>query len=146
MFVAAARDTTDSDVIMPDHVIGFVEVYTPDFLASTSGQAYPERVRAILHPYVASLAVDETARKCGVGTALMHAVERECALISSLVILEVEDTNRAAISLYERLGYSRTAKDTDARTLSGDVLFGRSVRVTKLRFEKGVTREGSESN
>eukprot|EP00966_Prymnesium_polylepis_P161205 3725231-Prymnesium_polylepis.1 len=89
-----------------DRVVGFVEVYTPEYLASQSSSGYPERVRQALKPYVASLAVDASSTRQGVGTALMLAAERRAREETHRsVSLEVEESNAAALALYSKLGY-----------------------------------------
>lgn len=140
--VAGLRERCDANIMLvatengaSNHgLIGFVEVYTPEFLASAAGKDYPERVKDMLQPYVASLAVAAAARRRGVGEALMRAVELRCA--GKQLSLEVEEDNRAAVMLYERLGYSCIGRDTQARRLDGDLLFGKSVGVTKLKYIK----------
>jgi ribosomal-protein-alanine N-acetyltransferase len=52
---------------------------------------------------VINLAVDPSARRQGVGTALMHAIER--AIPGGDMTLMVHADNDAAQSLYRRLGY-----------------------------------------
>ena len=42
-----------------------------------------------------------------------------------------------AIALYRKLGYDYVRRE-DGRRLVGDILFGRSVQVTRLRFEKDL--------
>ena len=127
-------------VCAPDEsVIGFVECYTREFLASAGAESYPERVRSLQSPYVASLAVRREMRRTGVGTALMLAVEeriRQSDPGALQVVLEVEEGDGAAIGLYEGLGYVQAGRDEHGRRLEGDVFFGRSVRVTKLEYAK----------
>lgn len=116
-----------------------MQVYTPRYLASQSGTGYPERVVKSLKPYVASLAVAKTWRCKGVASSLMRAAE-DCARQAgeSCLALEVEDTNMAALALYSKLDYSIIRRDEHARKLVGDILFGKSERVTKLWLEKGL--------
>lgn len=131
-------------------IVGFVEVYTPEFLASTAGDAYPERVRSKLKPYVASLAVASDVRRRGFGRALMEAAEqRVVARGGPLVLsLEVEEGDVPASALYSSLGYSLVSRDVNGRRLDGDIFFGSSVPVTKLAYEKvlsGVIRVGTST-
>ena len=58
--------------------------------------------------YLCNLAVDESARRNGAGTALMNAViecckKAGCAFLS----LEVRPSNEAAVRLYEKLGFTK---------------------------------------
>ncbi len=58
--------------------------------------------------YLCNLAVDESARKNGIGTALMTALiecckNANCAFLS----LEVRPSNEAAVRLYEKLGFTK---------------------------------------
>ena len=72
-----------------------------------------------LYPFVSSLAlepawllsdlyVDESARRCGVGEALMNAARAHAEATGACGLqLETAKTNLAGQSLYERLGYVR---------------------------------------
>ena len=121
-------------------LVGFIEIYTPEYLASQAGTAYPERVRGLLKPYVASLAVSETVRRQGVGDALVLAAEeRVQGMNRTAIALEVEESNAAAMALYTARGYRAMRRDEKGRKLVGDVFFGRSERVTKLWLEKDLT-------
>lgn len=53
--------------------------------------------------WVATIAVDPSFRRRGVGTALLHACERNLGVPKSR--LTVRTSNRGAITLYEREGY-----------------------------------------
>ena len=126
-----------------DGPVGFVEVYTPTFLAKAAGEQYPERVRSMLKAYVASLAVDQSSRSQGVGRALMLSAERRAAGMGwPCITLEVEEDNERAVDLYTKLGYTMVRRDVEGRRLVGDVFFGRSVAVTKLAFEKQLVEGG----
>ena len=57
---------------------GFVEMYTPEFLASKAPPDMPGDAARTLQPYIANLAVSAGARKQGVGSALMRACEQVC--------------------------------------------------------------------
>jgi len=109
-------------------VVGFVECFTPAFLASEAGSDYPDRVRSKLKPYVASLCVAPAARRKGVGMALMRAVESRVQRgpPPHVLSLEVEEGDVPAVELYSRaLGYALVGRDDDGRRLVGDVFFGR---------------------
>ena len=116
--------------------VGFVEMLVPEWLASEAALAYPERIRNAMRPSIFSLAVDPTWRARGVATALMHSIEqRALTLGHSHLTLEVEESNEAALALYNKLGF-RFVRSDEGRKLVGDLVFGRSVAVTKLSFEK----------
>ncbi|KAL1525668.1 hypothetical protein AB1Y20_020518 [Prymnesium parvum] len=120
-------------------LVGFVEVFTPEYLVSQSGSGYPERVRRALEPYVASLAVDLSSRSTGVGRTLMWTAEQRVREAGyTRISLEVESTNQAALGLYLKLGYSVLRRDQEALKLVGDVFFGRSERVTKFWLQKDL--------
>lgn len=53
--------------------------------------------------WIATIAVDPSFRRRGVGTALLHACENQLGVPKSR--LTVRKSNREAISLYEREGY-----------------------------------------
>jgi ribosomal-protein-alanine N-acetyltransferase len=59
---------------------------------------------------ILTLAVDSTARRRGLGRALvMAAAAHAQSLGAAAMFLEVDDTNSAALSLYDRLGFVRVA-------------------------------------
>lgn len=121
------------------NLVGFVEVFTTDFLTSELGEEYPARVRKLLKPYVASLAVQQDYRRRGVASLLMRTAEARVAAgpLPHTLSLEVEEGS-AALALYTRLGYAVVGRDDNGRRLDGDLFFGRSVPVTKLALEKRV--------
>ena len=99
-------------------VVGFVECYTPHFLSSQLGQAYPERVRAKLKPYLASLAVERSARRRGIAAALLTNVEEWAQQTGQRWLsLEVEASNAPAVALYSNAGYRITGRDENGRKL-----------------------------
>jgi peptide alpha-N-acetyltransferase len=60
--------------------------------------------------YIAMLAIEVPLRKSGLGTKLSSiAIERLCKVCDEIV-LETEETNIAALRLYERLGFLREKK------------------------------------
>ena len=67
ILVAAAEETGE--------LVGSVECFTSSFLASQLGNDYPDRIRLRMRPYLASLAVRSDARRCGVASSLVRAVE-----------------------------------------------------------------------
>lgn len=126
--------------VVPDEeggIVGFVEMFTSSYLATSLPVGTPVHVATRLKPYIASLAVQERARGRGVGEALVRACE-DAALASGQrsVQIQVESTNDVALRLYARLGYRVVNMDSRAKKLVGDVLFGRSVTITKLTLEK----------
>ena len=142
------RSTADNLLLVgcddESEVIGFVEA----FLGGSGSATLPDRLRQqqTRGPYVASLAVDASYRSRGVGEALMRECEARLSASPSAtaadgsltITLEVEADNLAALGLYRKLGYSVTSRDEDARKLEGDIFFGTSRRVTKLRLEKAL--------
>jgi ribosomal protein S18 acetylase RimI-like enzyme len=72
----------------------------------------------------------------------MRAVERRAATLGSTCVnLEVEEANKPALDLYSKLGYKEVGRDEKGRKLVGDILFGRSERVTKLSLEKRLDQD-----
>lgn len=58
--------------------------------------------------YIAMLAVNKKCRKAGIGSKLVElVVERMRELQCDEVMLETEVTNKSALRLYERLGFTR---------------------------------------
>lgn len=65
-----------------------------------------EDVGGVERAHVADLAVTDTARRMGVGTALMNAAESWARdLGMGLLSLDVWSTNETALAFYRRLGY-----------------------------------------
>ena len=57
---------------------------------------------------ITNVCVTESARRAGIGNALLFALEAECrARKAAFVTLEVRVSNEAAISVYESRGYER---------------------------------------
>lgn len=55
---------------------------------------------------VTNVCVTESVRRCGIGYALMDALELSCSRRGvSVVFLEVRESNLAAIGAYEKRGY-----------------------------------------
>ena len=121
-------------------IVGFVEA----FMGGSGSATLPERLRQQTGPYIASLAVDASYRSRGVGEALMRECEARISASATAadgslsITLEVEEDNRAALGLYEKLGFTVASRDEDARKLEGDIFFGTSRRVTKLRLQKAL--------
>ncbi len=57
---------------------------------------------------VTNVCTSQNARRQGIGEALMRYLEAECkGRGAARIFLEVRESNAGAISLYEKLGYSR---------------------------------------
>ena len=91
----------------------------------------------VARPYLSNLAVDPESRKRGVGRMLVRACEEEVRGWGALeaepepmrVWLEVSEDNEAAVSFYERLGYTREGES-----------LGREVRQRAFHFDVGNVR------
>ncbi|AEB60445.1 GNAT family N-acetyltransferase [Ectopseudomonas mendocina] len=73
-------------------------------------QLYPFLSSLALEPawLLSDLYVDESARRCGIGEALMNAARAHAEATGACGLqLETAKTNLAGQSLYERLGYVR---------------------------------------
>jgi len=94
-------------------------------------------VRQLLRPYLASLAVRSNARRRGVASSLVRGVEERVSRgpPPHVLTLEVEEGDAPAIALYRKLGYDFVRRE-EGRRLVGDIFFGKSVQVSRLRFEK----------
>lgn len=55
--------------------------------------------------HIADLAVSPDHRRCGIGRILMRDVLGDTSLRCSSAVLDVRESNRAAIKLYESLGF-----------------------------------------
>lgn len=118
-------------------LVGFVEMFTQEYLSASLPPGSPAVLAGRLKPYVASLAVRQAARGRGLGAELVRACEAAAAGKGQRIVqIQVESTNEVALRLYARLGYRVVAMDTRARKLVGDVFFGESVLFTKLTLEK----------
>jgi GNAT superfamily N-acetyltransferase len=133
LFVSTASSMGDSN----NAVVGFVEMFTVSYLASTLPVGTPVHIANRLKPFIASLAVREGTRGRGLGEALVRACEDAAVASGQRAIqIQVESSNETALRLYARLGYRVVSMDTRAKKLVGDVLFGQSVTITKLTLEK----------
>jgi GNAT superfamily N-acetyltransferase len=88
------------------------------------------------HADVSKLIVHRRARKRGLGTQLMAAVEREAAAAGFRLLVLDSKRGDAGERLYRRLGWTvagtipRFALDTDGRTLHDTVVFYKELPVT----------------
>ncbi|WP_326617314.1 GNAT family N-acetyltransferase [Streptomyces decoyicus] len=78
------------------------------------------------------LCVAPTARGAGLGGRLLRALEAEAAARGLRPVLEVKDTDTAAIALYERLGWTRRATERQE--------WGAGEVVTVHRYEAPTAR------
>ena len=144
--VAGLLERIDSNLMLvarcdgaDERVVGFVELLLPAWLASDDASSYPDRIRRQQHPCIYSLTVDPGMRTRGIATKLMRSAELQARDMGfSRIVLEVEDSNDAALSLYAKLGYTEVAR-YEGRKLVGDILFGRSEAITKNSLEKVLT-------
>ena len=61
--------------------------------------------------YISNVAVDETARRAGIGSKLVEGMLRRCEALSLLfVTLEVRASNDAAIQLYAKHGFEEVGR------------------------------------
>ena len=61
--------------------------------------------------YISNVAVDETARRAGIGSKLVEGTLRRCEALSLLfVTLEVRASNDAAIQLYAKHGFEEVGR------------------------------------
>ena len=89
-------------------VVGSVEVHTPQYQQKQAKGVYTPEQLDLLQPYLASLAVREDVRGRGIGRKLVEAaVEavRSSSYTGKYMLLGVEDTNTAAVRLYEKCGF-----------------------------------------
>ena len=90
-------------------VAGYAELWTSDFLAGREIRGWKHEPP---EAYVSSLVVAASARRRGVATALMGAIEERSQLDGcGNVSLQVEEANSAGVALYESLGYATIGRD-----------------------------------
>jgi ribosomal protein S18 acetylase RimI-like enzyme len=70
-------------------------------------------------PVMSNLAVSRSYRRRGLAEDLVRAVEEQCRVQWGYdeVYLYVEERNRGAVRLYQKMGYKSTWKDSEATTL-----------------------------
>ena len=74
----------------------------------------------------------------GEGGGLRHPLDRSvlrCVYLRYISATQVEEGDEPAIALYHKLGYTFVRRE-EGRRLVGDMLFGKSVKVSRLRYEK----------
>lgn len=93
-------------------VVGFCDVDARPPPPPTTDLASPPPPR----PYLSDLCVAGDCRRRGLATALVERAERLCvdAWGRDRLWIRVRESNRAALSVYRRLGYRVVSKDVDA--------------------------------
>jgi len=94
----------NSDLENEEWIMGTVECSVHEFAGTMLGRSrLPERIM-----YITEVAVSPRARRFGVGTRLLQGIHELAALRQvETLYLHVDVTNRAAIRLYEKAGYTR---------------------------------------
>jgi ribosomal protein S18 acetylase RimI-like enzyme len=94
----------NSDLENEEWIMGTVECSVHEFAGTMLGRSrMPERIM-----YITEVAVSPRARRFGVGTRLLQGIHELAALRNvETLYLHVDVTNRAAIRLYEKAGYTR---------------------------------------
>lgn len=107
-------------------LLGSAECSSHEFLDTRLGQCRPPH--SIL--YLTEVAVSPNARRRGIGSRLLEAIEElaEARNVETLY-LHVDVTNAAAISLYEKAGYSRVTDQAMFREFT-----------TSLNLHPGATK------
>ena len=86
------------------------EVY--DLFAAKDGEkllGYAGLSHILEEGYITNVAVAEDARRCGIGSALMEALDAVAEKHGlAFISLEVRESNLPAIALYEKNGYRKT--------------------------------------
>ena len=102
-------------------ILGSVEAFTPAFLLGKDVRFWNGSLP--LDTYISALAVAPGWRRGGVASSLIEAVEtRAWAAGEGVVSLQVDETNIAAVALYQRLGYTIVGRDRAVTTPSSNAL------------------------
>lgn len=122
-------------------IVGFVELRVRSDLKYGLG---PDVAPRDERPYLANLAVLPSARRRGIGRALVEAGE---ALVRDAwgyeeLILQVEDTNAGARRMYEQLGYEERYVDPAGKKYALEGMKIKSVRCRKVGMRKQLLRGG----
>jgi ribosomal protein S18 acetylase RimI-like enzyme len=100
------------------NLLGTVEFSPNDFKDTAFEYVGSERKL-----YVADLAIREDARRLGIATKLLHAVESYAAMnLYDEIYLHVEICNQGALKLYGKNGYSRVPPDEKVLKFTEDRL------------------------
>jgi len=152
-------------------VLGFVDVTEKNFGIATGenedgaiigfgdeteledGSSTPLRAKSNakrpLRPVLTNLSVKEEARGSGVGSKLVEACEE--VVMSSWqrkyfeMVLEVEKSNTAAQSFYDKRGYKALFADPTSRRFDTAGVFLRKVRTTKICYKKDLRLQRAKS-
>jgi ribosomal protein S18 acetylase RimI-like enzyme len=88
--------------------------------------------------WIGGVGVIATARRQGIGEALMHALHDEAAARGvTSVWLEVIEQNESAFRLYDKLGY-RVVREVEVWSLSGEVSDGTAREVSAVQARSRV--------
>ncbi len=94
--------------------------------------------------YLSSMAVDATARRLGIGRALLQAAEsRASERCAECLWLFVEQNNVPAIALYDSNGYTKQADSPRFATFAAALELGRKQPVL---FRKAVEKDSSTTD
>lgn len=104
--VVATVPLTASGSRSSNHLLGSAECSFHEFFSTKLGQRRPQH--SIL--YVTEFAVNPAARRRGIGLRLLNSLHEQ-AQDAETLYLHVDVTNRGAIRLYEKAGYSRVKSD-----------------------------------
>ena len=122
-------------------LVGFVELRVRTDLKYGMGPGVKPKDE---RPYLANLAVLPSARRKGIGRALVAAGE---ALVRSWgydeLILQVEDTNKGARKLYREMGFAEVYADPAGRKYVLEGMSIKSVRIRKVGLRKPLTGAGA---
>jgi predicted N-acetyltransferase YhbS len=126
----------DTQLLVATHAGGIVGTITlyPD--ASLEGWGWPSRWTGIR-----AVAVDPSARRFGIGRQLAQAcIERSRALGAQAVCLHTASFMRAAMAMYERVGFCRVPElDGDAAEMFG--VGAIDPRIDALAYRLDLERE-----
>jgi ribosomal protein S18 acetylase RimI-like enzyme len=125
------RDNDNTVDFVRGDLLGFVEITLRYYGLGDSVETQ--------RPVLTNLAVVREARRCGVGSALVHACERAVRYDwpgHDELILEVEDDNEPARQFYERLGYQVVGSDPASRRYDTSGWWLQKVRCTRLILRK----------
>lgn len=133
------RERLDTNDVVRGELLGFVEVTLKPYGLGSRDENAPHRSnREIARPVLTNLSVVKSARRSGVGSALMRACEDTVFNVWRYdeLILEVEDDNESAIAFYKKRGYEVLFADTTARRYDVNGLFLQQKRCTRLVMRK----------
>jgi ribosomal protein S18 acetylase RimI-like enzyme len=135
------RDIDENVDYVRGDLLGFVEITLRYYGLGDSVETQ--------RPVLTNLAVCREARRCGVGSALVHACERAVRHDwpgHAELILEVEDDNVPARQFYERLGYRVVGSDPASRRYDTSGWWLQKVRCTRLILRKQLDDKSSNKD